>query len=485
MEYRVRIKYILLVIVSLLLVNREMNYAQVSLHDTIQIDSSLYTCKEILQQLEKKGLSFSYKSSVLPDTLVYIPPGKDMLLDELLSRVFHPHNIDYKIIDKQVVLYEKPSKQFALVTGIIKNAETEKPVSFASITFKETPFGTISNQEGQFIYKIPVNYLPAELTISSLGYLSGSAEIKSDTSRMEIELTPVKIPIKEVIIKPVEPRKLIQDALKAVQENYPLETKLLTAFYRETTQQDAKYVVLAEAVTQIYKTSYSKDNSSDRIKVLKARKGNNVKSMDSIVLKLQGGPHTTLGLDLVKNRPSFMEPEFMKYYDFSFSDIIVLDTSYFYKIDFKPVSPNNYALFEGSFHVDRNDNAFKKIEFRFTRESLHEARDMLIKKTSPKIRAKPLTANYMVNYEKKEGKWHLSNLRTELIVKVRKRRFRRATTFKTIIEMAITNEESPRQIERFRRKETFKANDILVEDTGPYDYYFWGEQNIIRPEETL
>ena len=107
--------------------------------------------------------------------------------------------------------------------------------------------------------------------------------------------------IKEVIIRTSDPTELIQMAMRRIDENYKVSPEMLIAFYRETIKQNRNYVAVSEAVLDVYKAPYNNDFDVDRVKIYKGRKSQDVKKMDTLIFKLQGGPRTSFLLDVVKN----------------------------------------------------------------------------------------------------------------------------------------------------------------------------------------
>ena len=112
----------------------------------------------------------------------------------------------------------------------------------------------------------------------------------------------------------MDARKLLNSALRKIPDNYSREPIMVTSFYRETIKQNRSYVAVSEAVLDGYKGSYTKVADMDRVKIFKGRKSMNVKKMDTVLVKLQGGPQTMFLLDIVKNPMELLEKEAMAYY---------------------------------------------------------------------------------------------------------------------------------------------------------------------------
>ncbi len=59
---------------------------------------------------------------------------------------------------------------YVTYTGKIIDANTKKPVIFASIYKVGTSIGTVSNSDGEFIFKVPVNKNTGNMGVSYIGY---------------------------------------------------------------------------------------------------------------------------------------------------------------------------------------------------------------------------------------------------------------------------------------------------------------------------
>ena len=202
-------------------------------------------------------------------------------------------------------------------SGKIVDSETKDPVAFANVYLEGSSIGTVSNLDGEFILKVPLSKGEERITISFVGYKT--QELTPEELKMiknTIRLVADPIPIQEVIIKTGDPVELLRKAIARIDENYTVNPEMLTGFYRETIKQNRNYVAVSEAVLDIYKSSYKNYFDSDRIKVFKGRKSQDVKKMDTILFKLQGGPRTSLLLDVVKNPSTLLSEDFFKYYDY-------------------------------------------------------------------------------------------------------------------------------------------------------------------------
>jgi hypothetical protein len=109
---------------------------------------------------------------------------------------------------------------------------------------------------------------------------------------------------------------------------------------------------------------------------------------------------------------------------------------------------------------------------------------VLIKKKPRGIKARPTYVQYNVTYLQFQGKWHLATAQASVKIKIRSKRDRLNSEFHSISDLLITNIQET-ELKRFTKIESFKQRDIFVEMINNYDEDFWGNYNIIKPDEDL
>jgi hypothetical protein len=98
---------------------------------------------------------------------------------------------------------------------------------------------------------------------------------------------------------------------------------------------------------------------------------------------------------------------------------------------------------------------------------------------------KTVAANYMVNYREQDGKWILNHARYEVKFRVIKRGKFFNKIYTSSADLAITDIDT-QNVEKYKFNETLKASQIFVDHVqNYYDEEFWGNYNIIKPEESL
>src|SRR4030042_4156098 len=384
----------------------------------------------------------------------------------------------------------KKNDQQTLVTfrGKVVDAETGNPLVFASVAVKETNVATITNIDGEFIIKIAETQTSRNLEVTYLGYKNKVVpltDLRVEGYKNVISMTSAPIPIREIIVKPVDPEVIVRNAIGRIGRNYIDEPNLMTAFYRETIRKNRTYVSIGEAVVEIFKAPYNNDLRYDGARIYKGRKGSDVEKMDTVLFKLQGGPVSVMQLDLVKNTESVLTMDAMKYYDYSLSTVIEIDDRPHYVITFKQKPSVDMPLFLGNLYIETSTYAITEAEFGFNMEDKDAVSSIFIKKKPLGMQVTPEVATYRVKYREQDGKWYFSYSRAEVRFKVNWKRRVFNTFYTTMSEMAIsdrTNEE----IIKFAGKEKLRYNDVFTDQVEAFvDPEFWGDYNVIEPDQSI
>jgi hypothetical protein len=375
---------------------------------------------------------------------------------------------------------------FITISGKITDKETSKPLMYANVYIIGTSIGTVANADGEFLLKIPKERSKDLIGAKHLGYKAFSASIESlKNSDVNIVLEPEIVPLQEIIIRTDDPVSLIRGAIANVRKNYRRSPTMMTSFYREAIQQNHRYVSIAEAVLETYKTSYTDIFTDDKVKVLIGRKGQDVKRMDTVVVKLQGGPVTPFYLDFAKNPENLFSEDYYKYYDFALKGQISLDNERCYVIEFTQKPIENLALYKGVIYLEVQSLAIVGLEFSISDYGLPYATNLFIKKKPITMRANILGAHYYVKYAKANGFWNLNYVRSELSFKCKWKKKFFSSTYKTMVEMAVTDIDTVK-VERYKSKETFKQSEIFSDKVDDFkNDEFWGDYNIIKPDESI
>jgi hypothetical protein len=389
-----------------------------------------------------------------------------------------------------VPLLKKPPVvlNFRSIRGLVIDDRSRRPLPYSSIFLNNKSIGTISNASGRFEIKISPSELNDTLEISHIGYEIIAIPVASiDSSDLVCRLSSQRTLIGEVVVKPLDPIYIITKAIENISLNYDSKPAIYTGFFRETTKQDNKNVALSEAIINVFKEPYT-SYRDDQIKIFKGRKGTNTDEMEFVDFIVQGGLFNTLQLDIVKNVPTFLDADYFALYSYHVERTIMQADRLTYVIDFDQREGVKYPCYKGKLYVDVESLAIVGAAFEMPESGMTYAAGIYVKKSPKHTGVKPLNAKYQVFYRYYNKKWNLSNARSQVLVRVKRRKDKKQdrfnSVFSSISEFVITAKDTT-NIVRFRTDEISRPRDVLQEQIGETDYNFWGEENIIIPEEPI
>ena len=187
-----------------------------------------------------------------------------------------------------------------IVSGVVKDRQTGDVLSHVSITAEGSAAHTVTNDDGRFSLKL--NNEASYIQLSHIGYKTRRQQISSGrTEGLEILMTNYTVNLDELIVSVNDPSAIVRAAMQRIVANYPSKPELMRCFYREVTRRGSRYIAVAEAVMDMYKSSYANGPVSDAVGILKGRRLMSMKSKDTLGVKIQGGPVMPLMADVAKN----------------------------------------------------------------------------------------------------------------------------------------------------------------------------------------
>lgn len=385
------------------------------------------------------------------------------------------------------LLIAQDLKSFKEITGKIIDADTKKPLVFTDIVIKNSNISTITNSDGEFLLKIPNDFLEGSITISHLGYKKRELKISSIKNHEEIELTPAITQLNEISIRATmkNARELVKETLKKKSSLYNNKSTLMTAFYRETIKKRRKNASLSEAVVKIHKQPYN-NARRDHIELIKARKSTDYSKLDTLALKLQGGPFSNLYTDIIKYPEYIFNDEDLPKYKFSYGNSTSINNRQIYVVNFKQQEGHSMPLYYGKLYIDAETLALTNAVYSLNVSNRELASRMYVRKKPRKADVYPTEATYRVNYRTTNGKWHYAYSNISLTFKVNWKGKLFNNTYTLSSEMAITDLEiQDTNLAKIRGK-LIRPTTILSEKASGFsDPRFWGAYNIIEPEKSI
>ncbi|MBC3847681.1 carboxypeptidase-like regulatory domain-containing protein [Winogradskyella echinorum] len=376
---------------------------------------------------------------------------------------------------------------FMEYNGKVIDGKSKKTLEAVSLNVNETNISTITNSEGEFTLKVPKKYLDSKVVISILGYntrvLPLSELSKKDNKIMLYEAITELSAVSVSAYKNAESlvKKVFNDKNKNIQD----ESVYMTAFYRETIKRRNRNVSLTEAVVNILK----QPNASfqrDAIQLGKARKSTDYRRLDTVSVKLQGGPFSAIYLDVMKYPEYIFTDETISSYNFSFDEPTTINNRSVFVVSFTPKNNSLSINYNGKLYIDVNTLALVSANYALDVSDINKSKNLLVRKKPSDVIVYPLEANYKVDYKAKGNKWYYSYSNLSLKFKVNKKReiFNKVYTLSS--EMAVTDWEVNTADVRIKNKDRLRPTVIITDAiSGFSDPNFWGEYNLIEPDKSI
>lgn len=454
---------------------------------------------EILEAISKQiNYYFIYDSKIIQNIDYENFSYKNIRLRNILDSLLQDPELNYQIIKKHILIQKKDAyksnnskgqntdtSRFITITGLIIDSETKKALPYANISLLNKSIGTISNFEGEFLFKLDAKYRKDTICISYMGYKNVYLAVnKISKIKNRIELQAQIIPVQEIIIRSTNPKKLIIESKDRIKKNYSNNAVNITAFYREGITKNNKIVVFSEAILDIYKASYSKNYTQDYIKVVKSRKWIDYQSIDTLMLKLKAGLNSCLILDLVKNSIDFMESDNFSNYQYFFSDLVIYNEKPAYLVEFKPELYSYSSLYEGVIYIDMDNLAIIGVDFKVAKNKIKDFQNLIILKKPRRTRIKIKSAHYHVSYRKVNHKFYLSRVNANINLKIKKRKQFFSNNYNIFMNLAVNDIDSL-NTKKIPRKERINTQVVLADNITYFDANFWESYNIITPSESI
>lgn len=472
------------------------------LQKTISIERQNTTLYNALNLISAKAdCFFVYDSKTIESDKRVQLEAYHETLKQVLEKILDNPRLSFKVIDQHILIYpvtdvahiaDQASQAAApdtarniIIKGHIFDNLDKKPVPFASIGIQEENIGTITNTDGFFMVKLPVKFAGSLLSVSHLGYQNQKIPIVLlNEQRIDIFLERRIISIQEVIIRYVDPQVLIAKAMAQRPANNSMKPVYMTTFYREGVQKNGRVLSYSEAVFKIYKSPFEYNEQSDQVKLLKSRNIQNINQSDTSLLKLKAGILASLQLDIVKCIPTFLDEPELAAYTYSYADIVSYNSQNVYAITFVQKKQVEEPLYSGTLFIDKESLAILGAEFEINPQYLDQAANYLIVKKSRKLIVKLEKIKYSISYMNYNGRYYLNHAKCDITLKTRKRNHLAFDYFSTFLETATCHIDTA-NVARFGKQEVIKPNVVFSDASYVYDEAFWGDYNIITPEEKL
>lgn len=221
------------------------------------------------------------------------------------------------------------------IKGKIIEETSGHPLPFATIGISGSPYGTVSNPDGEFVFFLPPNYKNDTLAISHVGFKTQQIPIAQarNSTLLEVKLEESVILLDEVLVNSEKhtAKQILEKALTQLGENYLEDQFISKGFFRDIRDQNGETVYLVEAAVDVQEPGFSAAGDRPKKFFLKS-----VRASESRINGLLAGSLLNLGNSLRVN----MEynfwlnglKEFLKKDEFTIDQVVSNDGRWFYEI---------------------------------------------------------------------------------------------------------------------------------------------------------
>lgn len=370
--------------------------------------------------------------------------------------------------------------------GRVIDSRSRKGLADVNISLKGTNIGTVTNSEGKFSLYI-TDAQNAVVTFSTLGYASVSIaadELEGKGNLVRMVRQPVEL--SEVVVYSGDPENIIQAAIRKIPENYSVNKDLLSMFYRETIRKGKRFIGVSEAAINVFKTPYNRRIVSfDRVQIERGRRIISQKTIDTLAVKIMGGPNLAVNLDIVKNPDVLFAEQDLPDFDFKMEKPEYLDDRLQFVISFKPRVKRDYVQFKGKIYVDQETLSFTRSEFEMINDDKAKMTAALVQKKPRGLIFTPQKILFTVSYKFIDGKTYLNYICNEMRFKCDMKRRLFSSAYTTFSEMVVVDRQDNTD-EKITYKKAFKPGQVFYDIVDEYwDADYWSDFNIIEPTESL
>ncbi len=205
---------------------------------------------------------------------------------------------------------------------------------------------------------------------------------------------------------------------------------------------------------------------------------------DTLVTKIKSSLNSSLLLDLAKNPPDFLLPDYFGQYNFSLSDITTIDDRRVYEISFEQKDLIIEPLYCGKLYIDAENFALVMARFEINPLHVRKTVDELIVKRGKNLDVTPESVAYEVTYKPYNGIYYINHIRGDLNFKVKKKNRLFSSNLHVWFEM-VNCKTDTQDVKRFPGSDKLPTRDIFSETNFVYDKDFWEHFNVILPENEL
>ena len=299
----------------------------------------------------------------------------------------------------------------------VHDFETNQPLPFANIYFKNSGIGASSNMEGLASFEQSELKDKDSIVVSYIGYDKQTQLYSKEDSKTTIEIklrSSIQV-LSEVVVKyvkPPKPERIIKTALKKTSENYCNQDVIYKSLYRETVSENGSFIQLNEAIVNTHYTGYPQkkldrkiwedwfydesyafelegnryfypllkdfNTKEDQQTVLASRHSDNLSNF-GIEPTLIGDPLLLFAFDKIKYQYDFFNPALLNKYHFQHQRTETINGEACFVISFYPKSKdrnfsidqsrkNKSPIYIGRIYISKETFALLRFQYKLAVE---------------------------------------------------------------------------------------------------------------------
>jgi hypothetical protein len=373
------------------------------------------------------------------------------------------------------------------LSGLIKDSKTQEHLAGASIILYQPSgiLGGMSNVEGRFT--VGGGDRPDSIRISMIGYRSrtyAGSDLK--TGFLTVSLDPEAGMLEAVTVQPMSAEELVRKAAGKIPVFIPSADFEGKSFYREIIQDSATYYSVAEAIFSVQyhlkKQTYtfSLDRGRSREDVAYTRLFEDFHP--------GGGPEDALSQSLVINRPSFLDPDKLKYYQYKRDSTIRQDDQTFFVISFDQKPGVHESLEQGLLYINADDYSIVRYTCRNSPagtpyiKSLHGSDKLFAELLH--IDFKIMGWGKSISFQKINEKLYLAYAKMDYFIHYQQPKKNIDLNLAIHTETLMTEFSRP-IVHEITREEEWKRKNLVANLPSDFDSTFWGGAHILDPTTEL
>lgn len=446
---------------------------------------------------EQSGYLFIYDSKVVDNNRIVRLKSGSRTVCRAVHEIIGNDTAELRVLGKHILIYLPESRpvvsgkpdtlSYFTLEGTLLDKQSGDPVVYGTIGVEGSSVGSITNSNGEFRLRLPDSLKQGRIHISHLGYAAQDLDISILAGRHTIlPMEPRIMEMPEVIVRSVDPVRILKEMLNRRGENCSGNAAYLTTFYREGIKYKQKFRSLTEAVFKIYKAPQDNYFFADQVKLIRKSSIINKDEKDTLIARISSGIDACLRLDLIKQLPDYLTPGSNdNVYDYTSGRVTMIDNKLVNTVRFEQKKGIKSPFYRGELYIDDLNGALLQANIEIHPDFVDKASDMLVVRKARSYKITPQKVAYTISYKPYNGKYYINHIRGDLFFKVKKKhQWFGNSVLHTWFEM-VTCRIDTGSVVRFSRSERIPTRNVFSEDGFKYDEDFWGEFNVIPWEQQL